>query len=354
MMSSIYITQEVVEISSLAAMGAEPDWRAIAISKLHQHGLTVVNPIDWALTRETESEIGIEKRVRRALDLIDQCDAVLANLNKSNYGTAMEIFYAHRQGKTVTVVGQPPFSPWILQHSQARFEDMSRAIGFLIEEGMQPDVLNRALQFESHLQERSEQFPSGGEGDYQFFGGEMPILVFAPHATSYFREGDFKEADAYTGSLAASVNRTSLAHALVSSYCMAADPCCYTETPMIRTLAEVVKTGQIGLVVAVVGAAWHESHAFTIETYGTEGSTYATLLRERLSELDEVGTSRDSDDVRVLQRFITEQLSVPSIVLRVNRRFRMPKLQPEAFLALNAALSRFVRECGWEMLRSAS
>lgn len=354
MMSSIYITQEVVEISSLAAMGSEPDWRAIAISKLHQHGLTVVNPIDWAMTRETENEIGLEKRVRRALDLIDQCDAVLANLNKSNYGTAMEIFYAHRRGKTVTVVGQPPFSPWVVSHSQARFEDMERAIGFLIEDGMQPDVLNRALQFESHLQERSEQFPTSGESDYEFLGGELPILCVAPHATSFFREGEFKEADAYTGALAASVHRSSLAHALVSSHCMPADPCYFTEAPMMRAMADVVKAGQIGLVIVLLGAAWHESHAFGIEAAGTEGNTYASLLRSRLAELDDVNIGRDSEDVKVLQRFITEQLSVPSIVLRVNRRFRMPKLQPEAFLGLTAALSRFVRECGWEMLRSAS
>lgn len=349
-------------MSTLAAMGNEPDWRAMAISKLHKHGLTVVNPIDWALTRQAETEIaneignevGVEKRVRRALDLIDQCDAVLANLNKSNYGTAMEIFYAHRRGKTVTVVGQPPFSPWVVSHSQARFDDLERAIGFLIEEAMQPDVLNRALQFEAHLQERSEQFPVNGEGDYQFLGGELPILAISPHSTSFFREGEFKEADAYTGSLAATIHRTSLSHALIGSYCMAADPCFYTEAPMIRAMADIVKAGHIGLVLIVLGAGWHESHAFTLEPSGIGGNTYANLLRNRLSEIDEAVVGRESDDVKILQRFLSEQLSVPSIVLRVHRRFRMPKLQPEAFLALNAAISRFVRECGTEMLRSTS
>lgn len=109
-MSSIYITHEVVEMSELVPMAPQPDWRTLAISKLQRYGLRIVNPIEWAMPNSVEID-SVEKRVRRALDLIDQCDAVLANLHRSNYGTAMEIFYAHRRGKMVTVVGQSPYSP---------------------------------------------------------------------------------------------------------------------------------------------------------------------------------------------------------------------------------------------------
>src|SRR5271154_2046317 len=139
--------------------------------------------------------------------MIDQCDTLLANLNKPNYGTPMEIFYAHRRGKVVTVVGQSPFSPWVLSHSQARFQDIDRALDFLIGEPPQFDPVAWALQYEGVLAERYEQLPPAGEPDYQFLGGELPVLILAPHATAFFREGEFQDADSFTGSMAALIHR---------------------------------------------------------------------------------------------------------------------------------------------------
>lgn len=354
-MSSIYITHEVVEMSELLPMAYQPDWRTLAISKLQRYGLRVVNPIEWAIPDSTEIE-SVEKRVRRALDLIDQCDALLANLHRSNYGTAMEIFYAHRGGKMVTVVGQSPFSPWVLTHSQARFGELGQALDFLIEETLQTDVLNWALQFESVLSRRYEEYPPAGEQDYQFFGGELPVLVLAPHASTYFRDGEFLEPDFFTGAIASTVNRLSRCHAAVVSYCSPADPCCYLETPFVRAVADFVKAGQIGLVLIVLGLNWHEASAVVLEHMGPEANDtleLATRLRLKMSSLDQVVMREPEEDVRTLMRFISRTMSVPVITVRVHRRFRMPRLQPEAFMHLNDELSQFISETGNELMRSA-
>src|SRR5579883_2384256 len=98
-MSQVYLTGDVVERTDFSGLidNPEADWRTLALTKLQRYGMSVVNPIvgAWA------SDEALERRISRSLDLIDQCDAVLANLNTRSYGTPMEIFYAHRQGKMV-------------------------------------------------------------------------------------------------------------------------------------------------------------------------------------------------------------------------------------------------------------
>ena len=220
-----------------------PDWRSFAVTRLHQHGVRVINPLELAYSFGERAEEAlaeeVEHRVRRALELIDQADAVLANLKRSSYATAMEMFYAYRRGKLVTVVGQSPFSPWVLSHSQARFGDVDEAIQYIL--GEQPySPVTWALQYEALLSERYEQMPYAAEADYKFIGGELPVLVLAPHATAYWREGEFLEADSFTGSMAALLNRTAGCHSMLSSYCCVADPCCYLNTPMRRAFADIV------------------------------------------------------------------------------------------------------------------
>ena len=66
-------------------------------------------------------EPGIAKEIVQGdLDDIDSCDSLLFNCPQPSYGTAMEIFYGHTNGKRVVVVlpddGREP-SPWLVMHS---------------------------------------------------------------------------------------------------------------------------------------------------------------------------------------------------------------------------------------------
>jgi hypothetical protein len=356
MLSSIYLTGGIYDSQAITA-GPDAEWRSSAMNKLHRSGLRVINPLEFAWTNEDiafeQIDDGANSKVRRALDLIDQSDAVLANLNYSGYGTAMEIFYAHTHGKIVTVVGQSPFNPWVLSHSQARFGDLEHALDYIIEEQWQSAPLHWALKYEGLLAERYEQLPPAGEPDYKFIGGELPILVVAPHATAFWKEGEFQEADAYTGSMAALLNRLSGCHTLLTSYCCVADPFLYLETPFCRALADIVKTGQIRLVLFLLGSPWHKSPELQMH-FEPSSLDYANRLRLRLTALEPVSINSAEDEGGNLHLYASRELGVPTITLKMHKRYRMPRLQPGAFSLLNKAMSEFVLDLGMEFSRMGS
>jgi nucleoside 2-deoxyribosyltransferase len=352
-MSHIYLTGDVVESSDLSGLVDNPelDWRTSAMTKLQRYGMQVVNPILGAW----DSDDGLERRVRRALDLIDQADAVLANLRAPGYGTPMEIFYAHRRGKTVAVVGQSPFSPWVLSHSNARFDNMERAVDFIIEALPRPDLVNWCLQFEGQLAEHYEQLPMNGEPDYQFLGGDLPVLVMAPHATAYFDEGEFQEPEMFTGCMTASLHRNWRSHALLSYYCSVANPVAHVQTPMMRGLGEIAKAGQVGMIIVLSGAPRHESPGLAVEAAGPLGSAYedyASRLRLKLSALEPVAATQGDAHMSPLMQFAAQTLNLPIMVLRTHRRYRMPRLQPEPFEQMLDLIGEFINEVGVELLRN--
>jgi hypothetical protein len=365
MMSSVYLTgdslqaQDLLELQSLQTA---PDWRAFAMTKLRRYGLKIVNPLEFTWSgnqAEVPGELGesTDLRVRRALDLIDQSDVLLANLNRSSYGTAMELFYAHQRGKMVTVVGQSPFNPWIVSHSRARFEDINEAIEYIVGEKPQVLPLNWALQYEALLAERYEQFPPAGEPDYRFLGGQKPVLIMAPHATAFWREGEFHEPDAYTGSMAALLHRITDCHALFSNYCCVADPCWYLETPMRRAFGDIVKSGQIGMVVFLLGSSWHEAPGIQLSCYGPsphQCEDYVTRLKNVLAPIEPVLEDNGDYQVAPLIRFCAEELAVPTIVLKLHKRYRMPRLQMKSFAQLANRLREFLDETGTDLQRSMS
>jgi len=357
MLSSIYLSGGTIDAQEVVNYAAADDWRSQALNKLQRYGLKVVNPLELAWARESLTQYDqtqnddMKMRVLRSLELIDQCDAVLANLARSSYATAMEIFYAHRRGKMVTVVGQTPFSPWVLLHSKARFGDMDRALDYIIEEQPQSLPLQWALQHEGLLSERYEQFPPAGEPDYKFIGGDLPILVVAPHATAFWREGEFQEAEAFSGSMASLLSRMSGCYSLFTNFCCAADPCSYLETPFRRAFADVVKAGQVGFVLFLLGSSWHESPGLRLHAHDPEDDL-VNRLRLKLIELEPVSTHGIDPLVGNLHRFTVEELGVPAITLKMHKRYRMPRLQPQPFDQLMSAVKDFLLEVGTEMARS--
>lgn len=364
MLSSVYLAGGSADTQNILDHVQGPDWRSLAMTRLQHHGLKIVNPLEivWSgLDGFDNAEDAIamfdsaDSRVRRALDLIDQSDAILANLMKSSYATAMEIFYAYRRGKVVTVIGNSPFNPWVLSHSQARFGDVDKAIEYIVGEYPRALPVNWALQYEALLSERYEQMPPAGEPDYKFIGGELPVLVVAPHATAFWQEGEFLEAEAFTGSMAALLNRTAGCHSLLSHYCCVADPCWYLETPFRRAYSDVIKAGQIGMVLMLVGSSWHEAPGLQLSCYGpseTVALDYATRLRSKLSAIEPVAEDSYDHYVRPLARFTASELNCPIVVLRLHKRYRMPRLQPQLFSRAASLISEFILETGSELAKA--
>lgn len=371
MMSSIYLTGGAIDPGHLApptgrsgaTLGQSfADWRTLALTRLQNYGLKVVNPLEFAWSEiDLADAIDIadssNDRVRRSLDLIDQCDGLLANLERPSYGTAMEIFYAHRRGKMVTVVGPSPFNPWVLTHSQARFSDIDLALQYII--GQQPHSapVSWAVQAEAQLSERYEQMPPAGEPDYKFTGGEMPVLVIAPHATAFWRDGEFHGQESFTGSMAALLNRMTGCHTLMSNYCLVADPCWYLDTPFRRILTDIVQAGQVGLVLMLMGSSWQEAPGLQISAYGEAPSAYLEYenrLKLRMCELEPIGAKSFDHYVRPIAGYLADDMKVPVVVMRLHKRYRMPRLQPNLFMQATEATASFLAEAGGGLARSRS
>ncbi len=365
MLSSIYLTGGSAEPypSRYAESVTAPyaDWRSLALTKLQHYGLKVINPLEFAWTEfgpgEQSLDIlglkeNIDERVQHSLDLIDQCDGLLANLSKPNYGTAMELFYAYRHHKMVTVVGQPPFSPWVLSHSQARFADIEHALEYIIGEQSQSEPLLWAIQYESLLSERYEELPKEGEPDYKFIGGEVPILIVAPHATASFRDGEFQEADSFTGSMATLLGRLSNSHVLITNNCCVADPVTYLETPFCRALVDIVKAGQIGFVIMLLGSPWIDVPGIQIQ-FKDEAieKEYVNRLKLDLLNIEQASGSLFDQRLGLLPQFISDELNVPTIVLRMHKRYRMPRLQPAYFSSMVNSLNKFIQSVSDQLLR---
>jgi hypothetical protein len=55
-----------------------------------------------------------------------------------------------------------------------------------------------------------------------------------------------------------------------------------------------------------------------------------------------------------LIRFSAEELAVPTMVVRMHKRYRMPRLQSELYSQAVGALNEFLTETGLELARSQS
>ncbi len=367
-LSSIYLTGGSIDPAQLSHSAAisnniannisAPDWRTFALTRLQNHGLRVVNPLEFAWS-ETEVDFldaieiagSSDQRVQRALELIDQSDGLLANLERPSYGAAMEMFYAHRRGKMVTVVGPSPFNPWVLSHSQARFNELDHALQYIIGQQPQADPVDWAVKYEALLSERYEQMPHAGEPDYKFMGGNLPVLVVAPHATANWREGEFHEQESFTGSMSALLNRMTGCHTLMSNYCMVADPCWYLETPFRRVFSDVIKAGKVGMVVMLMGSTWQEAPGVQISAYGESlgAEEYERRLKLKLCELEAIGARSFDHFLRPFADYAASELNVPVVIIRLHKRYRMPRLQSMQFLRATELIASFIAEAGNEL-----
>jgi len=366
LLSSIYLTGGTIDPAQLSQSAAaafnnlsNPDWRTFALTRLQNHGLRVINPLEFAWSEvdfldAIEIAGSSDQRVQRALELIDQSDGLLANLERPSYGAAMEMFYAHRRGKMVTVVGPSPFNPWVLSHSQARFNELDHALQYIIGQQPQVDPVDWAVQYESLLAERYEQMPPSGEPDYKFLGGDLPVLVVAPHATAHWREGEFYEQESFTGSMSALLNRMTGCHTLMSNFCMVADPCWYLETPYRRVFSDIVKGGQVGLVVMLMGSTWQEAPGVQISAYGEPSISedYESRLKSRLCELEAIGARSFDQNLRPFADYAANELKVPVVIIRLHKRYRMPRLQSLQFQRAAELIASFIAEAGSELAKS--
>lgn len=330
------------------------DWKAYAASTFLRSGITVANPIELDLKGFVTSvdDPANFTSVKHSLELIDRADSLLANLVQLTESVTMEIFYAHRQGKQVVVVGAEPFSPWVMFHSEARFQKLKEALDYLVNYPSGFDTISWATQFESILKRRSEQYPPEGELDFEYYGGTLPILVLAPHATNYFKDGNLYSSESYTGALSVLLHKLTGCHTLISSYCVAADPVYYFNSPFVTFLSHLIKKTDIKLVIALHGIEeWKNPNDLIITSWNNSSlinkTEYLNLLTSMLKVKGIKEIAYDSPDLVSNQRksishLLFQDFSIPTIRLEIHKKYRLPKLHSTQFSTLHNALAQFL------------
>lgn len=356
MPSSVYLSGPSnisIKDSSLMdpAFPITADWKAYAASTFLKSGITVANPIDLDLAgfiTKVEESTGV---VKHSLAMIDRADSLLANLIQINESTTMEIFYAHNQGKQVVVVGNEPFSPWVMFHSEARFHKLKEALDYLVKQPTGLDTIAWSTQFETQLKRKSEQYPPAGNLDFEYYGGQVPVLVLAPHSTSYFKEGNLYQSESYTGTLAVLLHKLTHCHSLISSYCVVADPVYYLNAPYVNFVSQLIKKINFKLVLVLHGLEWANPHELVLSSWNKSSlinkTEYLNLLISmlKIKEFKDIGY--DSSDIssqesKTINHLIFQDFTVPTIRLEIHKRYRLPQLQRTLYSNLYTALAQFI------------
>ena len=331
------------------------DWKAYAASTFIKSGITVANPIELDLSGFITKVEELSSTVKHSLTLIDRADSLLANLTQITESATMEMFYAHRQGKQVVVVGNEPFSPWVLFHSEARFQKLKEALNYLVSQPSGLDTITWSTQFESQLKRKSEQYPPEGELDFEYYGGNLPVLILAPHATSFFREGNLYTQESYTGTLAVLLHKLTQCHSLITSYCVLADPVYYLNSPFVNFLSQLIKKIDIKLVLVLHGTTWNNPNELILTSWNKSSlinkTEYLNLLISMLKVKNFKNIGYDSpgltsSQTKTIHHLLFQDFNLPTIMLEIHKRYRMPKLQQTLYSNLYTALAQFLMLVG--------
>jgi len=103
------------------------DWREVAKALLVGHATLDPMRRDY---RGIEDQ-SVAAIVRGDLDDIGACDAMLVNAERPSWGTAMEIVYAHREGKKIVAFTSGRISPWLRYHCEI-VSTLKEAVGLVL------------------------------------------------------------------------------------------------------------------------------------------------------------------------------------------------------------------------------
>lgn len=101
------------------------EWRNIVTKQLIDN-YDIINP-----ARRIYSEHEYKFIVEQDKKEIDICDILFVNHIISSDGTAMETIYAWERNKTILMVVNGIYSPWIKYHSNCIFDNIDAAVKFL-------------------------------------------------------------------------------------------------------------------------------------------------------------------------------------------------------------------------------
>ena len=180
---------------------------------------------------------------------------------------------------------------------------------------------------------------------FKYWPGNIPVLISAPHSVRHERRKKIKVSDQFTGSLAYLIHKLTGAHALAVTRLYGGDPnfdnpCIYKDY-----LAKISSMNKIYLLIDLHGAA--KDREFDID-FGTMNGA-SLLKKDKILEFfhnyfnsynfKEISSNNFAGSIQnTVIKFSAQQLMIPAIQLEINRKYRAPNQNPEAYCRLVSAL----------------
>lgn len=183
------------------------------------------------------------------------------------------------------------------------------------------------------------------ENPFKYIQGNIPVLVSAPHSVRHKRKKDIKPSDEFTGATACLLNQLTSCHTLAVSRVYKEDPNFDYPSLYKDYLGQICKEHQIRLVLDLHGAA--RDREFSVDLGTMEGKS---LLGREWLERDITLAFHNQDIAKVSSNFfsagkqqtvtwfVSQVLGIPAVQIEVNKEYRVPRQNPQAYCKLLAAL----------------
>src|SRR6185437_3645265 len=103
----------------------------------------------------------------------------------------------------------------------------------------------------------------------------------------------------------------------------------------------------------LLGTSWKENPGLEIQFRNERvEQDFANLLKLELLSFEQAIGNLFDDETGKLPVFLSDELAVPTLILKTHKRYRMPRLQTVYFTLLVNALSQYLRKISMQLMRS--
>ncbi len=219
---------------------------------------------------------------------------------------------------------------------------------------IEPAHIVEAIQLQQAADAAKDQPPQNGEPWFAVREGTLPIIVTAPHATSPFREGQYRFSDGGgTAALAAMLHQLAGATAIYTTRASPADPNYDDDNAFKRKLAVLIADKRPILVLDLHGSHPYRPYDVDFGTLNGASLLGKPELQQRLElSLRQQGVLNVSDNYfaaskhQTIAKFASRR-GVPAIQLEISSTWLTPSdsnLAAHRFAQLLQALVRYARE----------
>lgn len=194
------------------------------------------------------------------------------------------------------------------------------------------------------------------ESPFLYLLGSKPLLISVPRAVRYRKGKKICVSDEFTGSIGYLLHQLSGAHVLACSKLYNGDP--GSDKPCIykHQIAEICSKNKIRLVIDILGAP-RDSEVNLDISYTSGGWEKSKLVPQKLiynlndQYLEKVIIHDSSFDKEYcVTKFVGEEMQLPALQIRINRKFRAPNRSGPAFCRMMAALLQLIDQTAKENL----